>query len=286
VLLEAGYSDAETRIAGLFADSRWPGRICGAWRNEYGHVGTLWTRSIDDSVPGDGRYLYLRGASRTGLPPYGLSEVLAGPHELRRDLTLVEGFFDYHQLRAHGFDNVAALGGLAASPSMFERLSQLGVERVTLCLDRDEPGRIATVRAIENASRAPRSPTVLVVDPECLAPADDPDTLVRDFGVEAWPAAVAESECAIAWRAERLLEGVTLESDAPLRREALARAGSWLASLPPRLALEQEDAIGAAAEQCGYSRVAVERAFRARFWGAPAGQRDSLGRDVDVAPDL
>lgn len=35
---------------------------------------------------------------------------------------------------------------------------------------------------------------------------------------------------------------------------------------PPRLALEQEDAVRAVAERSGYSPAAVERAFRARYW--------------------
>jgi transcriptional regulator GlxA family with amidase domain len=39
--------------------------------------------------------------------------------------------------------------------------------------------------------------------------------------------------------------------------------------LPPRLALEQEDALRAVAQRCGYSPPAVERAFRARYWTQP-----------------
>jgi hypothetical protein len=40
----------------------------------------------------------------------------------------------------------------------------------------------------------------------------------------------------------------------------------WLGSLPPRLSVEQEDAVRVVAERCGYSPEAVKRAFRARFW--------------------
>ena len=53
------------------------------------------------------------------------------------------------------------------------------------------------------------------------------------------------------------------------RREALSRAGEWLGTLPARLSLEQEDAVGVISERCGYSPPAVQRAFRARFWRAP-----------------
>lgn len=78
------------------------------------------------------------------------------------------------------------------------------------------------------------------------------------------------AECGIAWRAGELLQGVIPDSDREERRQALSRAGTWLGTLPPRLALEQEDAVRTASEQCGYSVPAVERAFRARFWRTPA----------------
>jgi DNA primase len=265
-LVRAGFCAAEVAAAGVGADSRWPGRLCGPWSMASGRAGTIWARSIDGDGATDVRYLYLRGASRTSLPPYGLSDILAGSPDLRRDLVLVEGFFDVHQLRGHGIGNCVALGGLAASPKTFERLAQWGVERATLCLDRDGPGRAASARAIENSARARVSPVVLVVDPDRLAPAKDPDDLVRDGGRTAWSAALGTRECGIAWRATELLNGVTVNSGQDARRRALERAGSWLGKLPPRLALEQEDAVRLVAERCGYSPSAAERAFRSRFW--------------------
>jgi DNA primase len=270
VLGRAGYRRAEIDAAGVLADSRWPGRVCGAWRRENGRPGTLWARACDGSERAETRYLYLRGATRSTLPPYGLAEILAGPHRVRRDIVLVEGVFDLHQLRSHGVENIAALGGLGTAPRTFELLSRVGVERATLCFDCDEPGRTATARAIEHSTRARYSPTVLVLDPEHLAPAKDPDALVRDHGVRAWHAALATRECAIAWRAVELLGGATIESHLDERRDGLSRAGSWLGTLPPRLAVEQEDAVRTVAERCGYSALATERAFRARFWRAPA----------------
>jgi hypothetical protein len=67
--------------------------------------------------------------------------------------------------------------------------------------------------------------------------------------------------------------GITHDSPAPERRAALVRAGRWLGTLPPRLALEGEDAICLVAEQSGYSAEAVTRSFRARFWQAPDRDR-------------
>src|SRR5439155_9293191 len=123
-----------------------------------GRIGTLWARAVDDTEARGTRYLYLRGASRTGLPPYGLSDLLARAADTRRDIVLVEGFLDLHQLRAHGIANVAALGGTSIRPRTFEQLHRLGINAVTLCLDNDDAGRAATAGAIENAARARHSP--------------------------------------------------------------------------------------------------------------------------------
>ena len=38
----AGYSDLEVARSGVLADGRWPGRLCGAWRDERGAIRTLW----------------------------------------------------------------------------------------------------------------------------------------------------------------------------------------------------------------------------------------------------
>lgn len=278
-LQAAGYSEAEIAGSNVLADSRWPGRLCGAWRDESNRVRTLWARALDDDSSPDPRYLYLRGAPRAGLPPYGLSQVLKQPPPARRELVLVEGLFDVHQLRSRGADNVAALGGTGIRAKTFELLARLSFDRVTLCLDRDKPGRTAMTRAVEQAAQAGRSPMLLVVDPEALAPAKDPDGFVREQGIERWARVVASRICGITWRAQELLAGGLPDSDLQERREALARAGAWLGTLPPRLALEQEDAVAAISERCGYSEEAVRRAFQARFWSH--GSREQ-GSDLAV----
>lgn len=280
-LAAAGYSANEIRDSGVEADSRWAGRLVGAWRHERGKVGTLWARALDDSSDAGARYLYLRGAGRTGLPPYGLADIVGQPIAERQELVLVEGLIDVHHLRARDVTNVAALGGTGTRPEAFERLARLGFERVTVCLDRDEPGRAATARAVEHAARARRSPSIFVVDPAHLAPAKDPDAFVRDRGVDECRLLFGKGECGITWRAVELLERVTPDATAEVRRDALARAGAWIGSLPARLALEQEDAIGAVAERCGYSPASAQRAFRARFWRAP--ERDRAGEQLDRA---
>jgi hypothetical protein len=265
VLKQAGYRQDEIAAAGVVADARWPGRLCGAWRDTDGKIGTLWARAVDDADVSEARYLYLRGASRAKLPPYGLLDALIQSPGARREIVLVEGLLDVHQLRARGIENAAALGGTSMATSVFERLHRLGVEAVTLCFDNDDAGRAATTRIVENAVRARSSPDLYVVDPARLGAAKDPDEFVRRLGASMWRELLEGRTCGIVWRACDLA-AARRDDPASVRRIALARAGGWLGALPPRLAVEQEDAVRAVADTCGYSAPAVERAFRARFW--------------------
>lgn len=272
-----GYSELEIAQSGVLADGRWPGRICGAWRDEQGRIRTFWARSLRESDTAT-RYLYLSGASRSALLPYGLSEVLRQPPPERRELVLVEGLLDVHHLQAKGFSNVAAAGGARLQPGAITRLQSFGFDSVVLAFDNDAPGREGTARAVEGASRAKEAPTLRVLEPKLLAGAKDPDAFVREHGIEKFRRLVDQADCAISWRALELIPGATPQDDAPARRAALARVGAWLGTLPARLSLEQEDAVRRVADQCGYSRTAVERAFHARFWHQPPRARHSHTR--------
>ncbi len=278
-LLEtAGYTEQEITRSGVLGDGRWPGRLCGAWRDEHANIRTLWARTLEDADTAP-KFLYLRGAGRSGLPPYGLSDVLKLPPRERRELVLVEGLLDVHHLRAHGLANIAAVGAARIQPDTLACLTKRGIETVILALDNDQPGRDGLVRAIERISLTAEAPSLRVVDPDRLGAAKDPDAYVRERGIEAFRSLLGKAECATTWRALDHARHVTPDSDRHERRAALAQAGEWLGKLPPRLALEQEDAILAVSERCGYGPEAVERAFRARFWPEPPEPRP---RDVSI----
>jgi DNA primase len=256
----AGYTEFEIARSGVIADGRWPGRLCGAWRDERGRIGTFWARALQDT-DASSRYLYLRGASRSGLPPYGLSDILRLPADARREVTLVEGLIDVHHLRSRGFPSVAAIGGARVQPEALRRFGRLGIGSVVLALDNDSAGRDGTARAIERITRLADAPALRVLDPERLGDSKDPDAFVHEHGVTSFGTLVAEADCAVSWHAREFVNGITPESEPRRRRAALARAGSWLATLSPRYALEQEDTIRQVAERCGYSREAVARAL-------------------------
>ncbi|HZR91229.1 MAG TPA: toprim domain-containing protein [Gaiellaceae bacterium] len=270
-LRSSGYAEAEIEQSGVLADSRWSGRLCGGWRDERGRIKTLWARSLETET--DVRYLYLRGASRTNLPPYGLSWVLKETPR-PRDVVLVEGLLDVHQFRARQITNVVALGGTAVRSETFERFARTGFESITISLDRDEAGRAATAHAVERAAGAAASPAVYVVDPDRLAPAKDPDAFVRERAQD-WPSVLESRTCGVVWRAREFARDIDSASPVTARRCALASAGAWLGLLPSRLSLEQEDAVRAVAEQCGYSPEAAARSFAARYWAPDRSRRPS-----------
>ena len=255
-LLAAGHTPATIDASNVLADDRWPGRLVGAWRDTHGHARTLWTRSTDPAEPATTRYLYLRGAPRTSLPPYGLGDLLAGERDARRHVVLVEGVLDHHHLHARGIPTTAALGGTATRPDLFTALDLFGVEEVTLMLDADHAGHDATCRAIDNAVRAERCPdlTVVRIDPDF---GNDPDAYARNGHLEELRAHLETRPGAITWRALGLAtEGATRGR----------QAGEWLGALGPRWAIEQDGAIGAVADHLNVDPKSARRAFRARYW--------------------
>ncbi len=266
-LTTAGYRAEEIDASNVLADSRWPGRLVGAWRDTHGHAETLWTRSIDPAEPAATRYLYLRGAARTNLPPYGLSDVTLrgsdGAH-----VVLVEGLLDAHHLRARGVANVVALGGTATQTGLFDRLGERGVDEVTLMLDADQAGHDATCRAIDNAVRAQHCPNITVarLDPTV---ANDPDGYLHAGRLDELRAAVDTRTCAIGWRTETLL---TQQPGRPARHRA---AGEWLGNLNPRWSIEQDRAVTVVAASLNADVDATRRAFRARYWAAATPARAS-----------
>jgi DNA primase len=196
---------------------------------------------------------------------------------------LVEGLIDVHHLRAHGLQRVAAIGGARAEPAAVIRLQQLGIDAVVLAFDNDPAGRDGISRAVETVTRSNDAPVLRVLEPAHLADAKDPDAFVRTHGLARFRALLDDAECAISWRARELIRGVTPEHNTRQRRAALARAGEWLGTLPARFALEQEDAVRHLADQCGYSRTAVERAFRARFWATERRRVWERSRNTETA---
>jgi len=96
------------------------------------------------------------------------------------ELIMVEGYFDAIALHQAGLPNTVATSGTALTPDQ-ARLAHRVTERVALVYDGDDAGREAMLRSL---------PVLLAEGLEVavvgLPDGDDPDTLIRRGGLEAW----------------------------------------------------------------------------------------------------
>jgi DNA primase len=120
---------------------------------------------------------------------YGLFEARKAGQKLER-LLVVEGYMDVVALAQFGLTNTVATLGTATTPEHLERLYRT-VSEVVFCFDGDAAGRRAAWRALENALpvlREGREARFLF-----LPEGEDPDTLVRRIGAEAFRQKTVES---------------------------------------------------------------------------------------------
>ncbi|MGD8843266.1 MAG: DNA primase, partial [Gammaproteobacteria bacterium] len=113
---------------------------------------------------------------------YGLFEARKAGQKLER-LLVVEGYMDVVALAQFGLTNAVATLGTSTTPEHLERLFRT-VSEVVFCFDGDAAGRGAAWRALENALpvlRDGREARFLF-----LPEGEDPDTLVRRIGADAF----------------------------------------------------------------------------------------------------
>jgi DNA primase len=120
---------------------------------------------------------------------YGLYEARKAVRRLERIL-VVEGYMDVVALAQFGIDYAVATLGTATTSDHLEQLYRT-VPEVVFCFDGDRAGRAAAWRALENAL------SVLTDGREArflfLPEGEDPDTLVRKAGKEAFEQQIAQS---------------------------------------------------------------------------------------------
>ncbi|MFZ0254350.1 MAG: DNA primase [Gammaproteobacteria bacterium] len=159
---------------------------------------------------------------------YGLFQALQG-RARAHNMIVVEGYLDVLALAQFGIANVVATLGTAIALEQLERLFGI-VPEVVLCFDGDQAGRAAAWRALEKALPAMRDGRQMsfVFLPEN----EDPDTLIRREGREAFEARVTQAKGLTTYLFEHLLaqtENGTLEGRARL----VALAKPLLLKLPP-----------------------------------------------------
>ena len=141
-------------------------------------------------VLGDDKPKYLNSPEtpvfHKGSELYGLYEARKASNKLSR-LLIVEGYMDVIALAQMGIRNAVATLGTATSGAHLTRLFRM-VPEVVFCFDGDKAGRTAAWRALE--STLPQMEDGRQVRFLFLPEGEDPDTLVRKIGQEAFEALV------------------------------------------------------------------------------------------------
>ncbi len=144
------------------------------------------TIAFGGRVLGDAKPKYLNSPEtpvfHKGRELYGLYEARQAEPRLER-LLIVEGYMDVVALAQFGIRNAVATLGTSTSEEHLVRLYRL-VSEVVFCFDGDRAGRQAAARALETV-------LPLMIDGRqarflFLPEGDDPDTLIRREGAEAF----------------------------------------------------------------------------------------------------
>jgi len=243
-----GYSDRILIDAGLLSDrdadgrrvyDRFRNRIVFPIRSLGGEVIAFGGRTLDPAEPA--KYL-----NSPETPVYVKGEVLYGLGMARDAIrernaaVLVEGYLDLIGLSAAGFPNVVATLGTALTTSQAQLLRRT-TDRIQICYDPDAAGRAATLRALEILLG-----TDVKVQVVSLPDGVDPDDFVRQQGAEAFGAALAAAEPAIAFLAGHFASGLDLK-DPKARAAGINRLLPYLARVP------------SVVERAGYLSTIAER---------------------------
>jgi DNA primase len=257
----AGFKDHELRASGLFhggedkplAD-RFRQRLMFPIRNDYGEVIAFSGRVLP---PSEDPAKYVNSPET---PLFTKGRALYGLDKARRPLAdaglavVCEGQLDLIRVFESGLQNVVAPQGTAFTPAQ-ARLLKRYADTAVLCFDSDRAGRTAVERSLPILLAAGFGVRVAP-----LPPGEDPDSLIRKNGAEAFRAVVdaapdyfdfALDEAAAAGKLDnasskaaliRKLAGFAANLPDAVARESLA------ARLGPRLALSPQaflDAIPA-----------------------------------------
>lgn len=160
---------------------RFRDRIMFPIRDRRGRVIAFGGRTLGDATP---KYLNSPETPvfHKGRELYGFYEARASERQCKR-LLVVEGYMDVVALAQFGIRYAVATLGTATTPDHLERLLRACPE-IVFCFDGDRAGRAAAWPALENALpllRDGRQAGFLF-----LPEAEDPDTLVRKEGREAF----------------------------------------------------------------------------------------------------
>ncbi len=163
-------------------------------------------------VLGDGTPKYLNSPEtpifHKGRELYGLYEVKKAHKDVNRIL-VVEGYMDVVALAQFGIDYSVASLGTSTTPEHTQSLLRTSDE-VVCCYDGDRAGRDAAWRALENA--LPQLQDGKTLKFMFLPDGEDPDSMVRQEGKEAFEQRIAQAKPLSDFLFEHLLKQVDMSS--------------------------------------------------------------------------
>jgi DNA primase len=158
---------------------------------------------------------------------YGLHEARQAIRQLDR-LLVVEGYMDVIALAQHGIHYAVATLGTATNQDSLKALLRQ-VRHIVFCFDGDQAGYRAADKAMENALELMADGLHLQF--LMLPDGEDPDTLVRKEGAEAFEKRVASATPLSRYLFDRQSEGLDLQLPEG-RSELRARAEPLLNKMP------------------------------------------------------
>ncbi|MDD7805796.1 MAG: DNA primase [Endozoicomonas sp. (ex Botrylloides leachii)] len=187
---------------------RFRGRIIFPIRDSRGRYIAFGGRII-----GDGKPKYLNSPETAifhkSKELYGLYEARKANRSLKQ-IIIVEGYMDVIALAQQGLTNSVATLGTATTTEHMQRLFKI-VPEIIFCFDGDDAGRKAAWRALESTlgfMEDGRQSRFLF-----LPQGEDPDTIVRAEGVEAFKSRIkTDAQSIDSFLFNRLKEGIDLQS--------------------------------------------------------------------------
>lgn len=222
-LVDAGL--AISKDSGSVYD-RFRGRVVFPIRDKRGRVLGFGGRVLDDSLP---KYLNSPETAvfKKGREVYGLYELLAKNSKPER-IVVVEGYMDVIALAQFGVGYAVATLGTATSKEHLELLFRFTNE-VVFCFDGDKAGKEASWRAVLAAFPSLRDGRQVKIIQLPLGV--DPDTFVREQGLQEFEGRVTTAQALSAYFFERLSHGLNLDGMEG-RASLVNKAKTYLQTLP------------------------------------------------------
>ena len=222
-LIDAGL--AISKESGAVYD-RFRGRVVFPIRDRRGRVLGFGGRVLDDSLP---KYLNSPETAvfHKGREVYGLYELLSRNSKPER-IVVVEGYMDVIALAQFGVGYAVATLGTATSKEHLELLFRFTSE-IVFCFDGDKAGREASWRAVIAAFPSLRDGRQVKIMQLPLGA--DPDTFVREQGVQEFEGCVMSAQALSEYFFERLSHGISLDGMEG-RASLVNKAKIYLQELP------------------------------------------------------